>query len=131
VPPTPQQIFERYIRAGALTRDADALAGLFAPDGVLEAPLVPDGRAFPSRLAGRDEIRRGMAEFYRRPVVERAVDAAKTRVVLHITTDPDVFIAEIDTAFEDGGSVSLVQIFRVRDGQIVLLRDYFAPELVE
>jgi limonene-1,2-epoxide hydrolase len=27
-------------------------------------------------------------------------------------------------------TVSLVQIFRVRDGKIVLLRDYFAPELV-
>jgi uncharacterized protein len=28
-------------------------------------------------------------------------------------------------------TVSLVQIFRVRDGRIALLRDYFAPEAVD
>jgi limonene-1,2-epoxide hydrolase len=39
-----------------------------------------------------------------------------------------VFIAEIDTVFQDGSAVALVQIFRVRDGEIVLMRDYFAPD---
>ena len=52
----PQEIFERYICAGAMTRDPDALAELFTPDGVYEAPLVPEGHAFPRRLAGRAEI---------------------------------------------------------------------------
>jgi limonene-1,2-epoxide hydrolase len=47
-----------------------------------------------------------------------------------------VFIAEIDTVVEQSGgrrtTMSLVQIFRVRCGRIVLLRDYFtAPPLQE
>jgi ketosteroid isomerase-like protein len=131
---TAKGIFERYIWAGAMTRDADALAELFTPDGVYEAPLVPPGRAFPRRLAGRDEIRAGMAAFYARPSVERPVNLEKSGYVLHTTADPDVFIAEIDTALDgDGGTtaMSLVQIFRVRDGRIALLRDYFDPETVD
>ncbi|WP_420116995.1 hypothetical protein, partial [Micromonospora sp.] len=46
-----------------------------------------------------------------------------------VTRDPDVFIAEIDVAFDgtDGQrtTMSLVQIFRLRTGQIAMLRDYF------
>ena len=56
---------------------------------------------------------------------------AKSRYVLHTTADPDVFIVELDVALEvDGGieTTSLVQIFRLQDGKIALLRDYFAPE---
>jgi ketosteroid isomerase-like protein len=50
--------------------------------------------------------------------------------VLHDTADPDAFIAEIDVVFDqaDGrpSTMSLVQIFRLRDGQIARLRDYFS-----
>lgn len=131
---TPEEIFGRYIHAGALTRDADALAELFTEDGVFEAPLVPAGHVFPSRLAGRDAIRAGMAAYYRRPAGARGtVDAARSGYVLHRTADPDVFIAEIDTTVDVSGekvTMSLVQIFRLRDGKIALLRDYFAPDTV-
>ncbi|MEJ3749864.1 nuclear transport factor 2 family protein [Actinomycetes bacterium KLBMP 9797] len=120
-----QEIFERYIYAG-MTRNAEMLADLFAPDGVYEAPLEPPDGAFPRRLVGRDEIRAGMATYYQRPADTRTVDLAKTGYVLHTTADPDVFIAEIDAGFEDGSGMALVQIFRVRDGKITLLRDYFA-----
>jgi limonene-1,2-epoxide hydrolase len=61
------------------------------------------------------------------------VNAEQSRYVLHATADPDVFIAEIDTALEgaDGATTtSLVQIFRVSDGKIALLRDYFAADAV-
>lgn len=94
VPATPQEIFGRYLHGGALMRDADALAELFAEDGVLEAPLVPAGHVFPSRLAGREAIRTGMAAYYQRsagargPVAAGTVDAAKSGYVLHHTTDP-------------------------------------------
>lgn len=131
---TAKEIFERYIWAGALTRNADALAETFTEDGVYEAPLVPPGHAFPRRLAGRNEIRAGMAAFYQRPTTDRPVNTEKTRYVLHTTADPDVFIAEIDSAFDDDGdppTMSLVQIFRVSGGKIALLRDYFAPEAVD
>ncbi|WP_280669476.1 nuclear transport factor 2 family protein [Kitasatospora sp. MAP12-44] len=61
---TPQQIFETYLYAGAMTRNADALAETFAADGVFEAPLMPAGATFPRRLVGRDAIRSAMAAYY-------------------------------------------------------------------
>ena len=131
----PQEIFERCIWAGAMTRNPDALAELFTPDGVLEAPLVPEGHAFPRRLAGRAEIRAGMAAYCERSTdTGRTVNAEQSRYVLHATADPDVFIAEIDTVFDgtDGATtVSLVQIVRVSEGKIALLRDYFAADTVD
>ncbi|MFI1798857.1 nuclear transport factor 2 family protein [Streptomyces sp. NPDC020379] len=131
---TPQEIFESYLYAGTLTRNADALAENFTADAVFEAPLMPAGAAFPKRLVGREEIRSAMAAYYARPVNEhRSPNLEKSGYVLHTTSDPDVFIAEIDTVFDGDGvdtSVSLVQIFRIRDGKIARLRDYFAPELM-
>jgi ketosteroid isomerase-like protein len=134
VPATAQQIYGRYVRAGAISRDADALAEMFTEDGVLDSPLVPAGHPYPRRLEGREAIREAMAAFYRRTANDvPVVDLAKTRYVLHLTADPEVFIAEIDTAFEVPGgteTASFVQIFRVRDGKITMLRDYFPPSLV-
>ncbi len=130
---THQEIYHRYVWAG-MTRDASALAEMFTPDGVLESPLVPAASSYPRRLEGREEIRRAMAAHYERPVdTGRTVNVDETRYVVHATADPDVFIVEIDTVFEsaEGQSrMSLVQIFRLRDGKIALLRDYFAPEEV-
>ncbi|MEU1075456.1 MULTISPECIES: nuclear transport factor 2 family protein [unclassified Streptomyces] len=128
---SPQEIFRSFVHAGTLTRNADALAELFTEDGVFEAPLVEPGAAFPRRLEGREQIRAAMAAYYeRQPKGMGAPSAEKSGYVLHVTGDPDVFIAEIDAVFEeDAGdrSVSLVQIFRVRDGRIARMRDYFAP----
>ncbi|MFI1582459.1 nuclear transport factor 2 family protein [Embleya sp. NPDC020630] len=135
---TPQEVFGRYIHAGTVTRDADALAECFTEDGVFEAPLVPADAAFPRRLVGRARIRSAMAAHYEQQAkTDRpAPNFEKSGYVLHITSDPDVFIAEIDSVFdgEDGEAdtaVCLVQIFRVRDGRIARLRDYFTPALVE
>jgi ketosteroid isomerase-like protein len=125
---SPKEIFERYISAG-ITRNADAMAEMFAPDGVFEAPLVPPGSAYPRRLEGRDEIRHGFAAYHRSVATDLSVDIENSRYVLHLTEDPDVFIAEIDTAVQVAGTattMSLVHIYRMRDGQIALLRDYFA-----
>ncbi|MFG1994102.1 nuclear transport factor 2 family protein [Actinoplanes sp. NPDC048988] len=114
-----EELFRKYVHAGAIRRDADAVAALFAEDGVFEAPLVP------LRLVGRDAIRAGIGEIQRASAVEGPVDLSRSGYVLHETGDPGVFVAEIDTVFEDGTAVALVQIFRVRDGLITLLRDYF------
>ncbi|MGW2376267.1 MULTISPECIES: nuclear transport factor 2 family protein [Kitasatospora] len=134
---TPQEIFQSYVHAGALTRNADALAECFTEDGVFEAPLMSAGAAFPRRLVGREEIRSAMAAYYAQHPVKgaRSPNLEKSGYVLHTTSDPDVFIAEIDTVFDGAGDgddvvVSLVQIFRIRDGKIARLRDYFAPELM-
>ncbi len=128
---TPQEIFERYIWTG-MTRDADARAEMYAPDGIFEAPLVPADGDFPRRVEGREAFRKFQSELHQRmPADDQKVDVTKSRYVLHTTADPDVFIAEIDAALEVDGEIemtSLVQIYRVRDGKIALLRDYFAPE---
>ena len=132
MPATPQEIFERYIWAGSMTRDSAALAEMFTADGVFEAPLAPAGHPLARRMEGREEIRRGMAAYYECATGDdRQVVVEKSRYVLHVTADPDVFVAEIDTVFDGRGeatTMSLVQIFRLRDGKIALLRDYFAPE---
>ena len=128
---THKEIFERYVYAGAISRNPDAVAAMFTEDGVYEAPLVPDGHRVPRRLAGRDAIRTGMSAFHQQPASQGTVNVEQSRFVLHDTTDPDVFIAEIDTVLDHPAGqrvpVSLVQIFRIRDGRIALLRDYFTP----
>ncbi|GIF20159.1 limonene-1,2-epoxide hydrolase [Actinoplanes tereljensis] len=116
-----KDLFERYIYAGAITRNPDAYADLFTPDGVYEVPLTGH------RLSGREAIRAGIG-VYQSVVVPGTLSMEKSRYVLHETADPDVFIAEIDTVFDNPHStMSLVQIFR-RDGdRIAHLRDYFRP----
>jgi ketosteroid isomerase-like protein len=128
---THKELFERYVYAGAITRNPDAVAELFTEDGVYEAPLVPDDHRLPRRLAGRDAIRAGVGAYHREPAFQGSVDTERSRYALHETEHPDVFIVEIDTMLNgpDGRSapVSLVYIFRVRDGRIAMLRDYIAP----
>jgi uncharacterized protein len=133
---TPEEIYQRYLFASAITRNADTLAGLFAADGVLESPLIPSGHHYPRRLEGREAIRAGMAAFYERRPADpgQTVDTASSGYQLHTTADPGVFIVEIDVVLSSPAgteNVSLVQIFRVHDGQIVLMRDYFAPAIVD
>jgi limonene-1,2-epoxide hydrolase len=57
------------------------------------------------------------------------VNAGQSQLVLHETADANVFIAELDAVLDHSGGrsepISLIQIFRVRDGQIAMLRDYF------
>jgi ketosteroid isomerase-like protein len=123
----PEEIFQRYVYACAMSRDPEALAALFTEDGVYEAPLASAGDPFPRRLVGRDAIRAGVAAAYARmPAAgDDPVDPVRTAFTLHTTADPDIFIAEIDTTFRSETTMSLVQIFRVRDGLISHLRDYF------
>jgi limonene-1,2-epoxide hydrolase len=82
-------------------------------------------------MVGRDAIRAGSGAYQRFPAYQGTVNFERSGYVLHETADPNVFIAEIDTAFDEAGgqrtTISLVKIFRVRDGQIVSLRDYFTP----
>jgi uncharacterized protein len=127
---THKQVFERYLYAGAITRNPDAVAEMFTEDGVLEAPLVPAGHPLPRRLVGREAIRAGVEAYHREPTFTGTVNMAESAYVLHDTAEPDVFIVEIDTVLDepDGRrtTLSLVQIFRLRDEKIAMVRDYFA-----
>ncbi|WP_433218919.1 nuclear transport factor 2 family protein [Dactylosporangium sp. CS-047395] len=119
-----EELFQRYIYAGAMSRNPKAVADLFTDDGVYEGPI--EGL----RLEGRADIERGVAEIQQRPGPEGELNLAASRSTLHETQDPGVFIAEIDAVLDGpNGSttVSIVQIFR-RDGdKIRSLRDYFTP----
>ncbi|GLY98040.1 nuclear transport factor 2 family protein [Actinoplanes sp. NBRC 103695] len=120
-----EDIFQRYLHAGAISRDPDAIAALFTDDGIYEAPLIPH------RLAGREAIRSGISAYHRGS--PDPVDFENSRLVLHRSADPDTFIAEIDTVLVPPSgprTMSLVWIFRVRDGQIAHLRDYFDPAVL-
>ncbi|MEU7615818.1 nuclear transport factor 2 family protein [Micromonospora rifamycinica] len=127
-----QEIFERYVYAGAVTRDPDAVAAMFTEDGVYDAPLAPDGHPLHGRLVGREAIRSGLRRYHRQPTHLGTVHPEESGYLLHDTPDPDVFIAEVDVAFEgaDGSrtTMSLVQIFRLRAGRIAVLRDYFTEQ---
>ncbi|GIG91728.1 nuclear transport factor 2 family protein [Plantactinospora endophytica] len=126
---THREVFERYVHAGPISRDPDAVAALFTDDGIFEAPLVPDGHPLPRRLVGREAIRSGIGAYQQAPAYQGAVDVAESGYVLRDTTDPEVFVVEIDTVLVlpsgHRTTMSLVQIFQVRDGRIVKLRDYF------
>jgi len=123
-----REVFERYLYAGAITRNPDAIAAMFTDDGVYDSPLAPDGHPL-RHLVGRDAIRTGTGAYHQRPTYQGAMNLERSAYVLHDTVDPDVFIAEIDVAFDEADgrhtTMSLVWIFRLRDGQIALLRDYF------
>lgn len=127
---THKQLFEQYVYAGAITRNPDAVAAMFTEDGVLDAPLVPEGHPLYRRLVGREAIRSGIAAYHQQFPAQGTANVDLSSVALHDTADPDVFIAEIDVVFDEVNGrrarMSLVQIFRLRDGQIAMLRDYFA-----
>ncbi len=134
---THKEIFEQYVYAGAITRNPDAVAAMFTDDGVYDSPLAPDGHPLHRRLIGRDAIRAGIGVYHQQPTYQAAMNLERSAYVLHDTTDPDVFLAEIDVAFDEADGrrtrMSLVQIFRLRDGQIAMLRDYFSevPSVVD
>lgn len=129
-----QQIFERYIWC-VMTRNADAAAEMFTDDGVVEAPFVADDAIYPGKVQGREAIRQFITDFHRRTAgAEPKVNIEQSRYVIHTTSDADVFIAEVDVVIDtDSGPVDRpsVYIFRLRDGQIAVLRDYFAPAEVD
>jgi uncharacterized protein len=115
-----------------IARDMEALAGLFAEDGVVEMPFP--ARGLPDRLEGREAIR----EFVTR-TDPRALEISDLRILqVHQTLDPEVVIVELATvgrvtATGEPFEVPCAQVFRIRNGQIVLFRDYvgtqFLPDL--
>jgi ketosteroid isomerase-like protein len=126
---TPGEVIKRVHRMAA-DYDMTGQAEFYAPDGVLEWPFAPAG--VPRRIEGRERIREVLAS------LEPAVKAADTRltaipaVAIHETTDPEVVIVELEAQAEipsTGETVSLpyIQLFQIRDGQILLFRDYFGP----
>lgn len=121
-PATPLEVLERR-RELLITRDMEAFADLFAADGVIELPF--GGPGLPGRLEGREEIR-AFSTKAGRPDLE--IRDLRVRDV-HRTADPEVVIMELTTvgrvvATGEPFEVPCIQVFRIRDGRIVLFRDY-------
>jgi ketosteroid isomerase-like protein len=122
---TPTQVLEQR-RELLLSQDADGFAALFARDGVIELPFA--GPDMPSRLDGEQAIRDFSAQITASGL---RIDDLET-VAVHQTDDPEVVIAEIVTRGTLAGTGralagTSIQVFRIRDGKIVLFRDYFNP----
>jgi uncharacterized protein len=123
---TPVGILDRR-RELLLAGDADGFAGLFAPDAVIEFAFHgPPGT--PVRIEGREPIREYSRQIMASPL--RIEDFEVTE--LYQTQDPEVVVAEVRTtgAFATGGqsfTARSIQVLRIRDGQIVLFRDFADP----
>ena len=110
--------------------DLGPFADMFAADGVMELPFAPHG--VPRRLEGREAIRRFLI-----PAGEAAKRSGRrilgySNVIVHETTDPDVIVVEFDLhGASDTGpyQYAYIQVMRVRDGEIALLRDYIDPRV--
>ena len=128
-PATPADVLARRRRL-MLDGDADGLADLFAPDAVIEFSFHgPPGT--PVRLAGREVIRA-----YSRQVMAplRLEDYEVTE--LYQAQDPEVVIVEMRakaTVTTTGRplTATCIQVLRIRDGHIVLFRDFADPRLLE
>ena len=121
--PTPAQVLEQR-RELLLKHDMDGFVDLFAPDGVIELPFA--GPGMPARLAGQQAIRDYSHRMAASPL---RIDDLEATAFYH-TDDPEVVIIELATR----GTVTStgrtfagtsIQVFRIRDGKIVLFRDYF------
>jgi uncharacterized protein (TIGR02246 family) len=126
---TPADVLARR-RQLILNGDADGYADLFAPDGVIESPFAPPGA--PSRLEGREAIRE-----YSRHVIASPLRLEEFEAVeLYETQDPEVVIVEMRaklTLTTTGRSLAAksIQIYRIREGQIVLFRDFADSRVLE
>ena len=122
VPTTPLEVLERR-RELLIARDMEAFADLFAADAVIEMPF--GGPGLPDRLEGREEIR---AFSMKAELSGLEIFDLRVRDV-HRSADPEVVIMELTTVgrvVSTGApfEVPCIQVFRIRDGRIVLFRDY-------
>jgi uncharacterized protein (TIGR02246 family) len=114
-----------------LNGDADGFADLFAPDAVMEFCFHgPPGT--PVRLEGREAIREYSRRFMASPM--RIEDFEVTEQ--YQAQDPEVAIVEVRakaTLTATGRAITAmsIQVLRIRDGHIVLFRDFADPRIFE
>ncbi|TMR06320.1 nuclear transport factor 2 family protein [Nonomuraea turkmeniaca] len=107
-----------------LHKSADALAGLYAADGLHEFPFG----GLPA-YKGREEIRAGYRAMWAAPFEATEV----RRLALHRTEDPEVVVVEQDTYVTVGDrsiTVPGLLVLRIRNGEIVHTRDYMDTSAV-
>ena len=128
---TPADVLARR-RQLMLDGDADGFADLFAPDAVIEFCFHGPPGTPPVLLEGRDAIRADSRRFVASPL--RLEDYEVTE--FYQTQDPEVVIVEMGakaTLTTTGRSITArsIQILRIRQGHIVLFRDFADPRIFE
>ena len=127
---TPADVLARRTQL-MLDGDADGFADLFAPDAVIEVPFAgPPG--LPARVAGREAIREHARHLLSLPLRLEDFEVAE----LYQTVDPEVVILEMRTTATvtttgQSFTATSIQILRIRDGHIVLFRDFPDPRVPE
>jgi ketosteroid isomerase-like protein len=127
---TPAEVLARR-RQLTLNGDADGLADLYAPGAVIEWPFAgPPG--MPVRLEGREAIREYSRRVMASPLRLEDYEVAE----LYQSQDPEVVIVEMrakGTVTTTGRSfeTTSIQVLRIREGHIVLFRDFPNPQGLE
>ena len=127
---TPADVLARR-RQLMLNGDTDGFADLFTPDAVIEFSFHgPPGT--PVRLEGREAIREYSRRVMASPLRLEDYDVAE----LYQAQDPEVVIAEMrakGTVTTTGRrfTATSIQVLRIREGHIVLYRDFADPRVLE
>ena len=127
---TPADVLARRSQL-MLNGDADGFADLFTPDAVIEFSFHgPPGT--PVRLEGREAIREYSRRVMASPLRLEDYDVAE----LYQAQDPEVVIAEMrakGTVTTTGRrfTATSIQVLRIREGHIVLYRDFADPRILE
>lgn len=119
-PASPREVFERLI-LGISHRRWHTLHELYAENALVEYPFA---LPVPTRLEGRDSIRRYFAAVARMPLELHA-----RNITVYETSDPEVIVGQWDydglaTTTGRAFQVSNIQVSTVRDGLITASRDY-------
>jgi uncharacterized protein len=127
---TPDDVIARR-RQLTMDGDADGLADLFAPDAVIEFAFHgPPGT--PVRVEGREAIREYSRQVMKSPLLLEEYEVAE----LYQTQDSEVVIVELRangtvTTTGRAFATTSIQILRIREGHIVLWRDFADPRVLE
>ncbi|WP_246127760.1 nuclear transport factor 2 family protein [Amycolatopsis rhizosphaerae] len=124
MPSAPEETFRRLLDL-LLAKDMNAVADLWAEDGVAEFPFATE--TSPRRLTGREEIRGYLVGYPERMDI-REIPA----VTVHHTELPDTIVVEFTA---NGRTVRTGEPYRldyivvitVRDDLITRYRDYWSP----
>jgi ketosteroid isomerase-like protein len=130
---SPVEVFNR-LHQFVLQYDADGQAELFAQDAIWEFPFAPTG--IQHQLSGREQIRTVIKGGMQRSRQSGRRLLRYENVVVHQTQNPELIIVEFTLHGENAATgepydVPYIQVLQVRDGQIILLRDYFPGEVLQ
>ncbi|MFF5031430.1 nuclear transport factor 2 family protein [Nocardia salmonicida] len=123
MPESPVQLVERLL-AVLPSRDAAAFTAGFATDAAFEMPFAPPG--VPTRIEGRAAIHAALEQ---RWTATSAVRLHAIHPRIYATDDPEIVVVENEVEVTRPGAErtrvrSSVNVIQVRDGEVVLFRDY-------